>query len=93
MEAANDAPFYLRYNPVNDTANPLTTAIIYWSVNRNDNVILDQGEHAVLAIIHGSGERPGPLDIVRAEILVPTGSPLTIERIVPNISTPVVDLG
>ncbi len=93
MEAANDAPFYLRYNPVNDTANPQTTAIIYWSVNRNDNVILDQGEHAVLAIVHGSSERPGPLDIVRAEILVPTGSPLTIERIVPNISTPVVDLG
>ena len=92
IEAANDFG-HLRYNPVNDTANPLTTAIIYWSVNRNNNFILEQGEHAVLAIIHGSSERPGPLDTVRAEILVPTGAPLTIERLVPNINSRVVDLG
>jgi flagellin FlaB len=93
MEAATASPGYLRYNPVNDTANPSTTAIIYYSVNRNNNFILDQGEHAILAIIHGSAERPGPLDTIRAEILLPTGAPLTIERLVPNITNTVVDLG
>jgi len=93
LEAATASPSYLRFNPVNDTANPFTTAIIYWSVNRNNNFILDTGEHAILAIIHGVDERPGPLDQIRAEILVPTGAPLTIERLVPNISHEVIDLG
>ena len=93
MEASLASPSYLRSNPVNDTANPTTTAIVYWSVNRNNNFILDQGEHAILAIVHGATERPGPLDTVRAEILVPTGAPLTIERLVPNVTHEVVDLG
>ena len=93
LQSALFAPSYLKSNPVNDTANPTTTAIIYWSVNRNNNFILDQGEHAILAIIHGAAERPQPLDTLRAEILVPTGAPLTIERLVPNISHEVVDLG
>ena len=91
--AVDNGSSLLRTNPVNDTAVPETTAIIYWSVNRNNNFILDQGEHAILAIAHGSAERPGPLDTVRAEILVPTGAPLTIERLVPNITHTVVDLG
>jgi flagellin FlaB len=94
MEASKLAPGYLRSNPVNDTqTHPFTTAIIYWAVNRNDNFILDQGEHAVLAIIHGASERPGPLDTIRAEIMPPTGAPLTIERLVPNVTHKVVDLG
>jgi len=93
LEAAKASPSYIKVNPVNDTAHPTTTAIIYWSVNRNNNFILDQGEHAILAILHGASERPGPLDTIRAEIMVPTGAPLTIERQVPNISHPVVDLG
>ena len=92
MEAA-EVQTYLRDNPVNDTANPQTTAILYWSVNRNNNFILDQGEHAIMAIVHGASERPGPLDTIRSEILVPTGAPLTIERLVPNITHEVVDLG
>ncbi len=94
LEYANTvAPFYIRSNPVNDTAHYVTTALVYWSVNRNNNFILDQGEHAILAIIHGVDERPQPLDTLRAEILVPTGAPLTIERLIPNISHSVVDLG
>ena len=95
MEAAvNDPDQLLRHNPVNDTTtHPETTAILYWSVNRNNNFILDQGEHAIMAIVHGVAERPGPLDTIRSEILVPTGAPLTIERLVPNITHTVVDLG
>ncbi|KAF6243102.1 flagellin [Nitrosopumilus sp. b1] len=84
----------LRSNPVNDTANPgQTTSILYWAVNRNNNFIIDQGEHAIMAIVHGADERPGPLDTIRAEIIVPTGAPLTIERLVPNVTHDVVDLG
>ena len=92
MEAAVTAGF-LTNNPVNETANPTTVAVVYWAVNRNNNFILDMGEHAIIAIAHGESERPPTLDTVRAEIIVPTGAPLTVERLVPNITSPVVDLG
>jgi len=70
-----------------------TSAIIYFSVNRNNNFILDQGEHATLLIQHHRDERPAALDNLRIEILVPTGAPLTIERHVPNLTNLVTDLG
>jgi flagellin FlaB len=70
-----------------------TVAFFYFSVNRNNNAILDQGEHAILLIQHEVNERPGSLDTIRAEILIPTGATLTIERQVPNVTNLVVDLG
>jgi len=84
---------YITSNPVNGSANSATSAVVYFAVNRNNNSILDQGEHAIVAIAHKLDERPQALDVIRAEIIVPTGSPLTIERQVPNITTRVVDLG
>jgi len=70
-----------------------TAAIIFFSVNRNDNFILDQGEHATLVIQLQKDERPATLDTLRAEIMVPTGAALTIERQVPNITNFITDLG
>jgi len=80
-------------NPVNSSAVNQTTAFFYWTVNRNDNFILDMGEHLVLAIAFAENERPGSLDNVRLEIYIPVGAPLTIDRIVPNITHKVVDMG
>ncbi len=80
-------------NPVNGSSVNQTTAFFYWTVNRNDNFILDMGEHIVLAIAFAESERPGSLDNVRLEIYIPVGAPLTIERIVPNITHKVVDMG
>jgi len=70
-----------------------TVAFIYWTVKANENEIIEQGEHAVLAIVYAVGDRPGTLDKIRAEILIPAGASLTIERQVPNITTEIVDLG
>ncbi len=93
MQAAAQAG-HLNVNPItSNTAADATAAVIYFAVNRNDNSILDQGEHAIIAIIHKGSERPQALDMIKAEIIVPTGSPLTVERLVPNITTNVVDLG
>ena len=78
---------------VNSGNADATAAFFYYSVNINGNAILDQGEHAVLLIQHKSDERPTSLDTIRAEILVPTGATLTIERQVPNVTHLVVDLG
>jgi len=71
----------------------LTTAFIYFTVKANENEILEQGEHAVLAIVYAVGDRPGTLDKIRAELLIPAGASLTVERQVPNITTEIVDLG
>ena len=92
MQAAVTAG-YISSNPVNDTAPTDTKAVFYFNVNRNNNFILDQGEHGMLAIAFSDSERPQSLDIIRAEVILPTGAPLSIERTVPNISSTIVDLG
>ena len=83
-------------NAVNGTtAHPSTTtqAIVYWDVNKNNNDILDQGEHANMVIQYKSADRPAQLDNIKAEVVLPTGSALTVERQVPAITTSIVDLG
>ena len=70
-----------------------TKAFIYWAVQKNTNSILDEGEHAVLAVGYVLAERPASLDKIRVEIIPATGSSLTIERQVPTISNSVIDLG
>jgi len=83
-------------NAVNGTkaSAPTTTqAIVYWDVNKNSNSILDQGEHANLVIQYQSTDRPAQLDNIKAEVVLPTGSALTVERQVPAVTTQIVDLG
>ncbi len=94
MDAAKNTGGWINVNPVTGNTNPnATKAVVYFSVNRNNNAILDDGEHAVLAIIYRGSERPQALDAIKAETVVPTGPPLSIERDVPNITSKVVDLG
>ena len=80
-------------HPVLDALPSSTSAVIYWSVRTNTNAILDQGEHANLAIGYSNNDRPAALDKIRVEVLTATGAALTVERNVPNITTTVVDLG
>ena len=80
-------------NGTKASAPSSTQAIVYWDVNKNNNNILDQGEHANLVIQYKSADRPQQLDNIKAEIVLPTGSALTVERQVPAITTSVVDLG
>ena len=80
-------------NPISAGPPSNTKAFIYWTANDNSNAILDQGEHAVVAIGFSGADKPAALDKVRVEVIVPTGSPLTVERQVPSITTSYVDLG
>jgi len=84
---------YITSNPVNASSPTETKAIFYFNVNRNNNFILDQGEHGMFAIAFSESDRPQSLDIIRAEVILPSGAPLTMERTVPNISSVIVDLG
>jgi flagellin FlaB len=80
-------------NPVTKNLPAATTGIIYWTVTGNTNSILDDGEHAVLAIAYGNNDRPAALDKIKVEIVTPTGASLTVERNVPIITNTIVDLG
>ena len=81
-------------NPYNGTFNPTETiAIIYWNANQNDNAIMDIGEHAQLSVGYSRDDRPHSLDTVAFEISTPKGAPLTVDRLVPNITNEIVDLG
>ena len=81
-------------NPGTANSPNATKSIVYWDVtNIPQNKILDSGEHAELAIAYNPADKPGALDHIKVEIVVPTGSALTVERTVPSISTSVVDLG
>ncbi len=84
---------YITANPVTTDGPSATKAVFYFNVNRNNNFILDQGEHGIFAIAFTQSERPQSLEVIRAEVILPTGAPLTIERTVPNISSTIVDLG
>ena len=93
QEAQNRGWICTGCNPVNASIPNATIAIVYWVVNANNNTILDLGEHVVLSIAYGPSDRPVSLDFVAWEILPPKGAPLTVDRVVPNITNEVVDLG
>src|SRR3990167_6071693 len=79
--------------PGNDDWPSETAAFIYWTVASNTNNILEVGEHAVLAIVFASGDRPEYIDTIRVELILPDGATLTVERIIPPITNELVDLG
>ena len=98
-DASNPAPggvfTYLSSDPIVGTTQLTNTvAFIFWSTSSTpQNSILDEGEHATLVISYNNADKPQALDKIRAEISLPTGAALTMERNVPNISYTIVDLG
>jgi len=77
----------------NTEAPPNTLAIVYWTVNLNNNTILDIGEHIVLSIAYSKKDRPASLDHVAWEVSTPKGAPMTVDRTITDITTKIVDLG
>lgn len=63
-----------------------TTALVYWSVNNNQNTVLDKSEDATLVIVYAAGDRPAQLDKVTAEVIPSIGPPLTVERTIPTLT-------
>ena len=85
---------YCTVDPIAGAGNPAATcAFVYFTVDLNGNDILDQGEHAVLAIAFTAADLPTPLDKIKLELIPPSGATLTVERQIPNISSSYVDLG
>ncbi len=81
-------------NPIGGNTLTNTCAFIYFTVDFNNNAILDPGEHAVLAVVFTTpGDSPDPLDKIKIELIPPSGATLTVERNIPSISSNYVDLG
>jgi len=72
---------------------PQTLAIVYWTINLNNNTILDIGEHVQLAVAFSWNDRPHSLGHVAWEVSTPKGAPMTVDRTIPNITNEIVDLG
>ncbi len=70
-----------------------TVAFVYWSVNENDNDVLDSTEHAVIAIVFAEEDRPKSLEKIRVELIPSSGGTLTVERTIPVFNNEVVWLG
>lgn len=79
-------------NPVTKSLPSQTVAIVYWTVSKNTDAVLDTDERAELAIAYGSNDRPTTRDKIRIEVVTPTGATLTVERYVPDIVNTVVNL-
>ena len=93
-EAENRGWICANCNPYTGINNPAETiGIIYWNVNQNNNTIMDQGEHAQVAVAFSASERPQSLDFFAVEVAPPRGAPMTVERTIPNINNFIVDLG
>jgi len=90
---ANGCAAQVTSNPITGAPLAQTTAIVYWSVNLNNNTILDIAEHAVISYGFSLADQPTQLDHIAFEILTPTGAPLTVDRTVPSVTSAVVDLG
>lgn len=70
-----------------------TTGFIWFSQNINNNKILELGELAMLTIVWDETERPQSLDNIVAEIILPTGPTLSVDRDIPSITNEIVLLG
>ncbi len=69
--------------------------VIAWLTKINEDIVLDPGEKVLmLTYYNSSNSMPQSYDIVKFEVRVPIGAPLTIERSVPpSLTQGVVDLG
>ncbi|MEM2141014.1 archaellin/type IV pilin N-terminal domain-containing protein [Nitrososphaera sp.] len=69
-----------------------TVAIAYFLTNSNNNDVLDAAEQLIVLVIFKDSERPQALDTTRLEVIPTSGSPLTIERVIPPVADTVLKL-
>jgi archaellin len=76
-------------------ASDKVIVILNWVVRVNDDLVLDPGEKVVFFVYYNDEDvKPDGYDLVKIEVKVPIGAPLTIERMIPpSLTQPVVDLG
>ena len=84
--------------PIKDLLSKFADGIlsaISWITKVNDDTVLDPGEKVLMVTYYNqSNYRPEGYDTIKAEVKVPIGAPLTLERTVPpSLTQEIVDLG
>lgn len=81
-------------NPMTDLQKPeTTTAFLYWIINQDFNQSVKSDEIAGLVVVYADKDRPSTFEYLKIEVVEIDGVMLNIERVVPNISTGILDLG
>jgi flagellin FlaB len=81
-------------NPKTDAQKPeTTTAFLYWIINQNYNQSIENNEIASLVLVYSDKDRPATGEYIQIQVVEIDEVILNIERVVPNISTEILDLG
>jgi flagellin FlaB len=82
-------------NPIGTVATgpAVTKAVIYWTVQKNTNEILDPGEHANLVLVYSNSDRPGVSQPINAELILDSGAPVDFSRTVPPLTDKYTNMG
>ena len=82
-------------NPIGSpgTAPATTQAVIYWSVQKNTNEILEPGEHANIVIVYAAADRPTTANDISAELILDSGAPVEFHRQVPPLTDKYTSMG
>lgn len=84
----------IKANPYDDSQKPdRTVAFVYWVINQNNNVYLENNEIANLVVIYADRDRPSATEFIKMQVMQGKSSLLNIERTIPNVSGSVLDLG
>lgn len=80
-------------NPNLNEKPDTTTAFIYWVINQNNDVFLENNEIANLVVVYSDKDRPVSGEFIKLQVEEREGMLLDIQRTIPTISGTVVDLG
>ncbi|NDF48238.1 MAG: hypothetical protein EB158_08735, partial [Nitrosopumilaceae archaeon] len=82
-------------NPIGSpgTGPATTKAVVYWTVQKNTNEILEPGEHANLVIVYSNADRPSPSQEVKAELILDSGAPVEFQRTMPPMVDKFTNMG
>ncbi|MGQ0605741.1 MAG: archaellin/type IV pilin N-terminal domain-containing protein, partial [Candidatus Nitrosotenuis sp.] len=82
-------------NPIGSPGNaPATTqAVVYWTVQKNTNEVVDPGEHANLVLVYNNADRPSVSTQINAELILDAGAPVEFTRTVPPLTDRYTNMG
>jgi archaeal flagellin FlaB len=70
-----------------------TSAFVYWVINQNNDVFLENNEIANLVVVYSDKDRPTSGEFIKLQVEESEGMLLDIQRTIPTVSGTVVDLG
>lgn len=85
----------INVNPVGSpgTAPTNTRAVIYWTVQKNTNEVLEEGEHANIVLVYNAADRPTIAQEITAELITADGPSLTLHRTVGPLTDKYTNMG